>query len=254
MRTRFTVTVVSTILSLAAAGGSAFAADATAKAGAATTAWKIAGDLEESCSCDGACPCWFGNKPTKMNCSGSAAFFITKGNYGTITLDGLAVAQVLQSPDGKSMMESMGSFNFNRIYIDAKATPEQRKALEAIAAQVVPPMAPAERTKIDYVPITRTITGKEHTIMVGTVATFSGHLMETAMGGAPKITNPLLPDPMHKEYFQGTTTHQTYSDAAQWEFSNSNYMWNQFSVTNKDYEMLAAKMKSMDMMKGTESK
>lgn len=254
MRTRFTVAVAAAFLIVGTVAGPVLAADSMASAGSAPTAWKIAGDLEESCSCDGACPCWFGNKPTKMNCSGSEAFFITKGNYGKVSLDGLAVAQVQQSPDGKSMMESMGSFNFNRIYIDAKATPEQRKALEAIAAQVVPPMAPAEKTKIDYAPITRTITGKEHTIAVGTVATFSGHLMETPMGGAPKITNPLLPDPMHKEYFQGTTTHQTYNDAAQWDFSNSNYMWNQFSVTNKDYEMLAEKMKSMDMMKGGGSK
>ncbi len=93
------------------------------------TPWKITGDLEESCSCDAACPCWFGNKPTKMTCSGNAAVFITKGNYGKVPLDGLAIAQVLQSPEGKSMMESMGSFNFNNIYLDEKATPEQRKAL-----------------------------------------------------------------------------------------------------------------------------
>ena len=225
-------------------------AEAPKAAGGGATAWKISGDLEESCSCDGACPCWFGNKPTKMNCSGNEVVFITKGMYGKVPLDGLAIAQVLQSPDGKSMAESMGSFNLSNIYIDEKANPEQRKALEAIAGQVLPPVASPEKTKIQYASITRTISGKEHTVSIGSYGTFSAHLMETAYGGAPKISNPVLPDPMHREYFQGITTHQTYKDGAEWDFSNSNYMFNQYSVTNRDYEELAAKMQKMSPMGG----
>jgi len=222
----------------------------SAKAGGGATPWKIVGELEESCSCDGACPCWFGNKPTKMNCSGNAVFFITKGNYGKVSLDGLAVGQVVQSPDGKSMMESMGNFNVNSIYLDEKANPEQRKALEAIAAQVLPTLAAPEKTKLQYTSITRTIVGKEHTVTVGAFSTFSAHLMETPYGGAPKISNPLLPDPMRKEYLQGVTTRQTYKDAAEWDFSNSNYMFNQFTVTNKDYEELAVMMEKMQKVGG----
>jgi len=57
------------------------------------TKWKISGELEESCSCDAACPCWFGNKPTKMNCSGGMVVFIKKGNYGNVALDGLALGE-----------------------------------------------------------------------------------------------------------------------------------------------------------------
>src|SRR6266699_1978119 len=34
------------------------------------TPWKIKGQLEEACSCDAACPCWFNSKPTKMTCGG----------------------------------------------------------------------------------------------------------------------------------------------------------------------------------------
>jgi hypothetical protein len=231
-------------------GTPSFVARADAPKGAPATPWKIVGELEESCSCDAVCPCWFGNKPTKMNCSGNAVFFITKGNYGKVTLDGLAVGQVVQSPDGKSMMESMGSFNVSSIYLDEKATPEQRKALEAVAAQVLPPMATPEKTKTIYAPITRTINGKEHTVTIGTVATFAGHLMETPYGGAPKITNPFLPDPMRRHYFQGITTRQTYKDAAEWDFGNSNYMYDTFTVTNKDYEDLAVMMEKMQQAGG----
>jgi len=42
--------------------------------------WKITGQLEEACSCDAACPCWFNSKPTKMTCGGGQVLFIEKGN------------------------------------------------------------------------------------------------------------------------------------------------------------------------------
>src|SRR5437867_11346108 len=94
--------------------------------------WKITGQLEEACSCDAACPCWFNSKPTKMTCGGGQVLFIETGNYGNTTLDGLAVATMGQSPEGKTMMESYGNWNFAYYYIDENANPGQRKALEAI--------------------------------------------------------------------------------------------------------------------------
>src|SRR2546428_11263538 len=42
------------------------------------TPWKIAGELEEACSCDAACPCWWGSKPTKMTCGGGGNLFLKK--------------------------------------------------------------------------------------------------------------------------------------------------------------------------------
>jgi hypothetical protein len=100
------------------------------------TPWKITGQLEEACSCDAACPCWFGSKPTKMTCGGGQVLFIEKGNYGKVKLDGLAIASIGQSPEGQTMMESYGNWNFANYYIDEKANPEQRKALETIGRNV----------------------------------------------------------------------------------------------------------------------
>src|SRR5689334_25065610 len=108
---------------LAAGLNPALAADSSP---AAPSAWKMSGQMEESCSCDGACPCWWGNHPTKMTCSGSEALFIDKGSYGGVKLDGLAMAQFVQSPEGKTMMESMGNWNFAYLYIDSKADAKQR--------------------------------------------------------------------------------------------------------------------------------
>jgi hypothetical protein len=95
-----------------------------------------------------------------MTCSGGQVLFIQRGNYGKVKLDGLAIANMSQSPEGETMMASFGNWNFSYNYIDEKATPEQRKALEAIAAKVMVPGA-SKKTEIRYVAITRKIEGKK---------------------------------------------------------------------------------------------
>lgn len=204
------------------------------------TPWKITGQLEEACSCDAACPCWFNSKPTKMTCGGGQVLFIQKGNYGKVKLDGLAIASIGQSPEGQTMMESYGNWNFAYNYIDEKATPEQRKALEAIAGAVLTPGV-SKKTETRYVPITRKIEGKEHQITIGQYGTFHGHLIEGGMNGSPKIVNPPGADPLHHEYAQGRTSKMTYNDADQnWSWENSNYMFGTFTVDNVQYEKFAA--------------
>lgn len=216
------------------------------KAKSEATPWKMSGDLEEACSCDAACPCWFGSKPTKMNCSGGFVLFIDKGNYGNVKLDGLGAAFIGASKDGTTMMESIGDWNFMTMYVDEKATPDQRKALLAIMQQTSPPAAPPERTTIKYVPITRTVQGNEHVVTIGGAGGFSAHLMPCGMGGAPKIVNPPGADPIHKEYQQGQTTRQTYTDSGQkWDWSNSNYMFGRFDTDSEEYAKFNAAMTQM---------
>src|SRR5215472_8571 len=147
--------------------------------------WKIAGDLEEACSCRPACPCWFKSKPSRMTCDGVQAVFISKGKYGKTSLDGLAVAQFVQSPEGKSMFESFGSWNFDNVYIDEKANEEQRAALREISMHLFP--AAAKKREFHYVAITRNIDNAEHTVTVGSSGGFSGHLISGGYDGSPKI-------------------------------------------------------------------
>ena len=219
--------------------------------------WKASGQLEEACSCDAACPCWFDSKPTKMNCSGGQVIFIDKGTYGDVPLDGLAIAFMGQSPDGSTMMESIGKWNFVNIYIDERANPAQRKALEAIARETLPPAAPPETTTIRYLPITRKIEGSEHVVTLGPYGSFSGHLMPGGMGAAaPKLVNSPGADPIHREYSQGRTTKQTFTDSGQnWNWANSNYMFATFAVTSDDYDKFnAAMMQEMEKAKAARKK
>ena len=212
----------------------------TPKTAPAKTPWKIVGQLEEACSCNAACPCWFGSKPTRMTCGGGQFLFIEKGTYGSVPLDGLAVGGMVESPEGKSMMESVGSWKFSNVYIDDKANPQQREALLAIVSKVMPADA-SPKKEVRYVPIGRTITGKEHSITLGQYGKFSGHLIEGGLGGSSKIVNPPGADPLHKEYEQGTTTQLAYNDAGNdWHFENSNYMFGTFQIDSEQYEKYAA--------------
>jgi hypothetical protein len=150
------------------------------------------------------------------------------------------------------MMQSMGRWNFVNIYIDEKANPEQRKALEVIARATLPPAAPPEKTRISYLPISRKIDGSEHVVTMGSYGSFSGHLLPGGMGGnAPKLANSPGADPIHREYSQGRTTRQTYTDSGQkWDWANSNYMYATFNVTSEDYEkFLASMMQEMEKAK-----
>jgi hypothetical protein len=207
----------------------------------AKPSWKISADLEEACSCRAACPCWFKSKPSRMTCDGVQVVFIDKGKYGRVSLDGLALAQFVQSPEGQSMFESFGNFNFDNVYIDEKANDEQREALKEIASHLFPPFAKTRNFKV--VPITRAVEEKEHLVTVGVNGSFSGHLVEGGEAGAPKIMNPPLADPTHREYLQGETRKLNYSDSGQgWNYQNSNYMFNRFKVTSKEYEKFEAEM------------
>src|SRR6202158_837182 len=85
------------------------------------TPWKITGQLEEACSCNAACPCWFNSKPTKITCGGGQVVFIEKGSYGPVQLDGLVIANMSQSPEAEGLMESFGKWNFSYNCIDEKA-------------------------------------------------------------------------------------------------------------------------------------
>src|SRR5207253_2434596 len=151
---------VAMIWGMAALGIPARAATAASK-----TSWKITGELEEACSCRPACPCWFKSLPSRMTCDGAQIIFISKGHYGKVPLEGLAVAQFVQSPEHQSMFESFGKWNFDYVYIDEKANEQQRDALKELAVHFFPPAAKAREYR--YVPITRKIEGDEHVTNVG---------------------------------------------------------------------------------------
>ena len=94
--------------------------------------WEFEADYYGNCNCDWGCPCNFNARPTQGNCHGIAAWKIRKGTFGTAKLDGVVFAAAYFFP---GLVEQGNAIR--RTYIDRKATPEQRKALEAINSGTV---------------------------------------------------------------------------------------------------------------------
>jgi hypothetical protein len=121
------------------------------------TQWNMGTEYIQSCNCDYGCPGNFNGYPTQGNCEALVAYRVKRGTFGTTKLDGVAFAMGLWWPH--AIHEGGGTA---RIYLDAKATPEQQKAVEEICSgkhgggvfEIFPKtfakVHPTKRAKIDF--------------------------------------------------------------------------------------------------------
>jgi hypothetical protein len=91
------------------------------------TEWSFEADFFTACNCDWGCPCNFNAGPTEGRCMGFDAWSIITGRFGRASLDGARLAQYYKFPGPIDQGEGMSC-----LYIDDRATPEQREALETI--------------------------------------------------------------------------------------------------------------------------
>jgi hypothetical protein len=61
---------------------------------AENAAWSVKANYTDSCSCQPACPCFFGSPPTLKHCEGITLVEIKQGHYGDVRLDGVDVLAV----------------------------------------------------------------------------------------------------------------------------------------------------------------
>ena len=95
-------------------------------------AWRIQGSYFESCNCDAVCPCRTidgrrGGRSTYGECLGVLSWVIEQGSADAIPLDGLGVALATRYHD-----DEPGSSWSYVLYLDERALPDQRDALEGI--------------------------------------------------------------------------------------------------------------------------
>ncbi len=94
-----------------------------------TPEWSVAGDWFDVCKCLIPCPCTFAQPPTFGDCDGVLAYHIRRGHYGSVRLDGfnlIGLGHFKGNIWGGETKATMGFF------IDSRADPAQRAALEAI--------------------------------------------------------------------------------------------------------------------------
>ncbi|MFQ5998450.1 MAG: DUF1326 domain-containing protein [Candidatus Bathyarchaeia archaeon] len=86
--------------------------------------WRMKGHWLKNCSCNAGCPCDFNQEPTHHVCEGMLGMQITKGNFGTVQLDGLKWAAKYKWPgpihQGNGTAQPL---------IDSKANQKQRQAV-----------------------------------------------------------------------------------------------------------------------------
>ncbi len=123
-------------------------------------AWRLAGQLIETCSCNMFCPCWFTVQELMVMdqgwCASALALRVREGSADGVDLRGRTVVVALDFP-GPTLFDGNGTA---RLYVDEEASADQRGELEAICSgQKGGPMAalapliatwlPARTAKID---------------------------------------------------------------------------------------------------------
>ena len=94
-----------------------------------TKQWHFSGESFESCNCEVNCPCIFGSPAHYDSCDVNNAWHISTGSYGDTSLDGLNFAVAFRTA------QRMSDGNWiSAIYIDDRATDEQREALRLIVS------------------------------------------------------------------------------------------------------------------------
>jgi hypothetical protein len=92
-------------------------------------AWQISGQLIEFCSCTIMCPCWLGPAPQPDQgwCSGAIVYEIAQGQIDGLQVGGTLVVFAADWPGN-----FFGGQGTARLYIDDRASPDQRRELEAV--------------------------------------------------------------------------------------------------------------------------
>lgn len=154
--------------------------------------WHFKGDYFESCNCEVNCPCIFGSPAHYEECDVALAFHIRQGRYGDTALDGLNFVQVVRAP------REMQRGNWTQaIYIDERATEEQREALLAIASGEAGgnfgrfAQMRGKLLGVKYVPIEYTIKGRLRYLSIPGSLEMEVVALE---GGKPNSTVKLLND------------------------------------------------------------
>src|SRR5262245_40329467 len=97
-------------------------------------AWRLTGQMIETCSCNMFCPCWFLVQEVMVMdkgwCASALGFRAPEGNSNGVRLGGRTVVLALDFP-GPTLLDGNATA---RLYIDDGSNADQRRELEAICS------------------------------------------------------------------------------------------------------------------------
>jgi hypothetical protein len=193
--------------------------------------WKLNGGYFEACNCDAACPCVFLGPPTQGECTVLVAWHIDKGNFGTTDLDGLNTVLAAHSPGHMLQVKWKVA-----LYLDERATPDQRDALTKIfagqAGGHLANLAPCigEVLGVKAAPIDYRAEGRRRSMAIGGLAGADIEAMpgqnggEVTVAGMPFCVVPGIPAVVAKSKFVSYHDHGYH-----WEISDKNGFYSPFA-------------------------
>ena len=129
--------------------------------------YELDGTLLEACSCAGPCPCWVSDDPDGGSCDAFNTYHIDHGQLSGIDVSGLSLIGLVQIPG------NVLAGNWREVlYIDDKATLEQREALPAaFTGRLLRPLAElatliGDQVAVQYAPIEHKIVNGSDTLHV----------------------------------------------------------------------------------------
>jgi len=132
--------------------------------------YQLEGRLLEVCTCKILCPCWVGEDPDLDYCDGLLGWHVDKGKVNNTDVSGHALVVLAHIPG--NILKGNWSV---RIYVDDKATAEQKDALVGVwTGRQGGPVADLAKLvgkviAVEQVPITFDIKGVNGTLKVGNV-------------------------------------------------------------------------------------
>lgn len=178
--------------------------------------WAVAADVAESCSCEVACPCNFG-QPTTSQCDGNRLIAIERGHYGGVDLSGVNFLVTFE----------MG--RWSKIYVDDRTSDERMAALEGLLPVAFGAFTRNMRT-VERVPMS--IARTEDTVRFSVPASTVEMQRMRGLDGQP-ITIDGLPSPAYRQYTQyQSTVHTHKSPDANWSHSRTNGFTSRMEVSS----------------------
>ncbi|HYS74172.1 MAG TPA: DUF1326 domain-containing protein [Thermoplasmata archaeon] len=190
------------------------------------TKWNFEAEYIQSCNCAWGCPCNFDALPTTGNCEALVSWHIRKGAFGPTKLDGTTFAWGLWWPRAIHMGNGIG-----RVYVDPKAKPAQREAIEkitggkegggvfAIFPSTLTKAFPAKTTKIDF-----KFKGVDSSFTVDGVGEVKSESIRNPLTGEPFEGYILLPGGINMK--KSTVTNIRHwslrDDATGWNMTHEN--------------------------------
>lgn len=187
------------------------------------------------CQCPAyGCPCQKNGLPTEGMCHASDFSHIRKGRYGNVSLDGLSLAMVGNLVDGNA--ERL----FATLYVDEKATHEQRDALFQIVQYMntLANQPPVPFRQVKFVPIAFDESSNRTEYRVDIPKTLQEKvLLRRGESGKPLFTMPAM-DLWSNTLHNADNVQFKYADSeegAGWDYSGHYANLKYFSVSKQMY-------------------